>query len=167
MKTITQKILLLAFTSFMFFSCATDDSEELLIQNEKVVDIQLTYTSLESEITTLINEYRASNGLSTLNVMNIISFEAETHTDYMVQIGEVNHDNFNERYQYLVANANAKSASENVAYGYNSAASVVNAWLNSPSHKEIISNPSFTDFGIATKIDSKGKYYYTNIFIKK
>lgn len=167
MKTITQNILLVAFASFMFFSCATDDSDELLIQNEKIVDIQLTYTSLESEITTLINEYRSSNGLSTLNVMNIVSFEAETHTKYMVQVGEVNHDNFNERYQYLVANANAKSASENVAYGYNSAESVVNAWLNSPSHKEIISNPSFTDFGISTKIDSDGKYYYTNIFIKK
>ncbi|MDC9722707.1 MAG: CAP domain-containing protein [Urechidicola sp.] len=166
MKTITQNILLVAFASFMFFSCATDDSEEF-IQSEKIVDIQLTYTSLESEITTLINEYRSSNGLSTLNVMNIVSFEAETHTEYMVRVGEVNHDNFNERYQYLVANANAKSASENVAYGYNSAESVVNAWLNSPSHKEIISNPSFTDFGISTKIDSDGKYYYTNIFIKK
>ncbi len=166
MKTITQKILILAFASFMLFSCATDDNDEILLK-EEVVDIQLTYTDLESEITTLINEYRSSNGLSTLNVMNIVSFEAETHTEYMVQVGEVNHDNFNKRYQYLVANADAKSASENVAYGYNSAESVVNAWLNSPSHKEIINNPSFTDFGISTKIDSNGKYYYTNIFIKK
>ena len=166
MKTITQKILIFAFASFMLFSCATDDSDEIL-QKEEVVDIQLTYSNLESEIVNLINDYRSRNGLSTLNVMNIVSFEAETHSNYMVQVGEVNHDNFNERYQYLVANADAKSASENVAYGYNSAESVVNAWLNSPSHKEIISNPSFTDFGISTKIDGGGKYYYTNIFIKK
>ena len=166
MKTITQKILILAFASFMLFSCATDDSDEIL-QKEEVVDIQLTYSNLESEIVNLINDYRSRNSLSTLNVMNIVSFEAETHSNYMVQVGEVNHDNFNERYQYLVANADAKSASENVAYGYNSAESVVNAWLNSPSHKEILSNPSFTDFGISTKMDIEGKYYYTNIFIKK
>jgi len=166
MKTITQKFLILAFASFMLFSCATDDSDEIL-QNEEIVDIQLSYTSLESEIITLINDYRSENGLSTLNVLNIVSFEAGTHSNYMVQVGEVNHDNFNQRYQYLVANADAISASENVAYGYNSAQSVVNAWLNSPSHKEIISNPSFTDFGISTKTDNEGKYYYTNIFIKK
>lgn len=166
MKTITQKILILAFASFMLFSCATDDSDELL-QKEEFVDIQVTYTNLESEIVSLINNYRSENGLSSLNVMNIVSFEAGTHSDYMVQIGEVNHDNFNTRTQYLIANANAKNVSENVAYGYSSAQSVVNAWLNSPSHKEIINNPSFTDFGISTKIDSDGKYYYTNIFIKK
>lgn len=166
MKTFTQKILILTFASFMLFSCATDDSDEI-VQNEEFVDIELTYTNLESEIITLINDYRSENSLSTLNVMNIVSFEAGTHSDYMVEIGEVNHDNFTDRTQYLIANANAKNVSENVAYGYSSAASVVHAWLNSPSHKEIISNPSFTDFGISTKIDSEGKYYYTNIFIKK
>lgn len=167
MKTITQKILILAFASFLLFSCATDDSDEILQTQEELVDIQLSYTNLESEIVNLINDYRSENGLSTLNVLNIVSFEAGTHSNYMVQVGEVNHDNFTVRTQYLIANANAKNVSENVAYGYNSAESVVNAWLNSPSHKEILTNPTFTDFGISTKIDSEGKYYYTNIFIKK
>ncbi len=166
MKTITQKILILTLFSFVLFSCATDDSDEIFKNNE-IVDIELSYSEIESEIMSSINDYRSSKGLSTLNVLNIISQKAGTHSVYMVQVGEVNHDNFEERYQYLIANAGAKNVSENVAYGYSSAQSVVNAWLNSPSHKAIIEDPSFTDFGVSTKKDSEGKNYFTNIFIKK
>jgi len=82
MKTITQKILILAFASFLLFSCATDDSDEILQTQEELVDIQLSYTNLESEIVNLINDYRSENGLSTLNVLNIVSFEAGTLSSF-------------------------------------------------------------------------------------
>jgi uncharacterized protein YkwD len=151
----------------LFFSCSSNDTDDIYQQQVEVADINLSYSAIEAEITTLINEYRIENELASLNILNIISYKAGTHSEYMAEIGEANHDNFNERYQYLVENASAVKASENVAFGYRSAQGVVNAWLNSPSHKEIIIDPTFTDFGIATKMDSDGNYYFTNIFIKK
>ena len=55
---------------------------------------------------------------------------------------------------------------ENVAYVYSSAESVVNAWLNSAGHRNIIEG-DYTDFDISAEQDENGKYYYTNIFIRK
>ena len=51
----------------------------------------------------------------------------------MIEVDNVSHDNFFQRKQSLQTNASANIVSENVAYGFNSAESVVNAWLNSPS----------------------------------
>ncbi len=169
MKTTTQKILALILFSTLLFSCAKDDTDELFESSSQSenVDVAISYSQIEYEIVDLINEYRTENGLAKLSMMNIVSKEAGSHTDYMLQVGEVNHDNFGLRHQYLVANASAKSVAENVAYGYRSAESVVNAWLNSPSHKQNIDNASYTDFGISIKSDSEGKNYFTNIFIKR
>ena len=47
---------------------------------------------------------------------------------------------------------------ENLAYGYDSASSVVSAWMNSPSHKSNILYPSFTKGAIA--IYKSGSTYY-------
>ena len=63
-------------------------------------------------------------------------------------------------------NAGALNVGENVAYAYSSAQSVVNAWLNSPSHRSNIEG-DFTDFDISAEQNEDGKWYYTNIFIKR
>jgi uncharacterized protein YkwD len=66
----------------------------------------------------------------------------------------------------LEQNANAKMVSENVAYAYSTAQSVVNAWINSDSHRENIEG-DFTDFEVSAEQNKEGKWYYTNIFIKR
>ena len=85
----------------------------------------------------------------------------------MLEVGEVSHDNFGIRSKNLIENANASVVAENVAYGFNSAEGVVNAWLKSEKHKATIENPSFTDFGISTEANELGRNYFTNIFIKR
>ena len=102
-----------------------------------------------------------------MSKLDIISYVAESHTVYMVETGLVNHDNFPERNQKLVESANAKSVGENVAYGFNSAKGVVDAWLKSDAHRAIIENEKYTHFGISTERNSEGRNYFTQIFIKR
>jgi|TARA_B110000967_G_C18790343_1_gene512978 uncharacterized protein YkwD len=166
MKNITQKILILTLVSTFLFSCSNDDSEEMNL-SQRSNDITVTYSEMENEIISIINTYRADKGLSKLNTYNIVSGEAQSHTEYMVETGEVNHANFGVRHQNLVAFASAKSVAENVAYGYSSAQAVVNAWINSEGHRKNIENGDFTDFGISTESNSEGRNYFTNIFIKR
>lgn len=165
MKNFTQKILILTLVSTFLFSCSSEDNEVINLSEKS--DIALSYTTIESEIFNLINDHRTSKGLAKLDIFNIVSSEAITHTDYMVETGEVSHANFGTRHQNLVTYASAKSVAENVAYGFSSAEAVVNAWLNSEGHRLNIENASFTDFGISTKTNSEGRYYFTNIFIKR
>ena len=78
----------------------------------------------------------------------------------------VTHDGFDKRKSNLQEVLGAYRVGENIAYGYSSASSTVNAWINSPSHKANLEG-DYTHFGGAIKIDEEGKKYYTNIFIKK
>src|SRR5690606_24144033 len=104
----------------------------------------------------LINSYRISENLSPLNNLSIIKSVAFTHTDYMVSVNQVSHDNFYKRKTSLVENVSATKVTENVAYAYSSAQSVVNAWLDSPGHRANIEG-DFTDFEISAEMNSEGK----------
>ena len=98
--------------------------------------------------------------------MTIIKSTAFVHTDYMVDTQTVSHANFFTRSNYLKTNAGAKSVSENVAFGFTSAESVVSAWMRSEAHKKNIEG-DFTNFEISAEKDANDKWYFTNIFIKK
>jgi len=167
MKTLPLNLILLFLLSSILFSCSSEDDGIFFEEsNETVNTDNVSYSVMETEILNLVNEHRNSIGLSSLNTLNIISGVADGHTNYMIKVGTVNHDNFPQRSQTLMDNANAKSVGENVAYGFNSAQGVVNGWLNSEEHKKIIENPNYTHFGISTDSNSTNRNYFTQIFIK-
>ncbi len=157
---------LLAIVALLgFTSCSTDSAAEDQI-NSIEVPVAPNAKQIEVEIMELINAHRINQGLNPLNDHSTVKAVAYTHTDYMVEVDNVSHDNFFQRKQSLQLNANANIVSENVAYGFSSAESVVNAWLNSPSHRENIEG-NFTDFDISAEKNNEGKWYFTNIFIKR
>ena len=84
----------------------------------------------------------------------------------MVEVDNVSHDNFFQRKNSLIDNTNASKVSENVAYAYSNAQSVVNAWLNSDGHRQNIEG-DFTDFDISAEQNANGQWYFTNIFVKR
>lgn len=156
---------MMALFAMLTFSCSSEEIQEDNI-NQTILEKAPAAKVIEVEILELINNYRISTDLAPLNNLNIIKSVAFTHTDYMVSVNQVNHDNFYKRKTSLVQNASATKVSENVAYAYSSASSVVQAWLNSPSHKATIEG-DFTDFDISAEKNSEGKWYFTNIFIKR
>jgi len=167
MKTLTLNLVSLILLSSVLFSCSKADNGIYFNKNIEVVTTNVTYSAIETEILNLINEHRTSIGLNALKTLNLISGVADGHTNYMIEVNKVNHDNFPERSQTLINEANAKSVGENVAFGYNTAQGVVNAWLNSKEHKKIIENPDYTHFGISTNSNKENKNYFTQIFIKE
>ncbi|MFK5958446.1 MAG: CAP domain-containing protein [Lutibacter sp.] len=167
MKSFTLKPLVLILFMFVFFSCSKEDDGIYFNETNEVVNTNVNYSNIEIEILDLVNDYRQSMGLNTLETLNIISGVADGHTNYMVETGQVSHDNFSQRAEILINNAGAKTVGENVAYGFNTAQGVLNGWLNSEEHKKIIENPSYTHFGISTESNNEGRKYFTQIFIKK
>ncbi|MFK5959633.1 MAG: CAP domain-containing protein [Lutibacter sp.] len=168
MKTLSLNLTAIFLFSFLLFSCSPEEDGVYFNNTAEVVNTSnVTYSTIESQILDLINNHRSSIGLNTLTKLDIISGVADGHTNYMIEKGEVNHDNFSQRSQNLMDNAGAKSVGENVAYGFNSAEGVVYGWLNSPEHKAIIENPEYTHFGISTDANQEHRNYFTQIFIKK
>lgn len=153
---------------FSLSSCSKDSISEAENTAQKTADLvdNFAYSEIETEILTAVNNYRISKGLSELKKVDDITVQAEDHTFYMVEKNVVNHDNFILRYNALVQEIGATSVSENIAYGYGSAAGVVQAWIESEGHKENIEG-DFSHFGIAVEQDANGRNYFTNIFVKR
>jgi uncharacterized protein YkwD len=157
--------VLALFAILTFSSCSTDSLDDKA--DELELSLKETQAkAIEIEILDLINDHRISNGLSLLEDMSLVKSVAYSHTDYMVDNDVVSHDNFYTRSNYLKANAGAKRVSENVAYGYGTAQGVVNAWIRSESHKANLEG-DFTNFDISAEKNEDGRWYFTNIFIKK
>ncbi|MGS2726356.1 CAP domain-containing protein [Psychroserpens sp. BH13MA-6] len=156
---------ILAFVALLSFSCSTENYPDETIDSASL-PFPPEAKTIEIEILELINAHRINEGLQPLNSHNTIKAVAFTHTDYMVEVNNVSHDNFFQRKNSLMSNADATRVSENVAYAFSSAQSVVNAWLNSDGHRENIEG-DFTDFDISAEQNSEGKWYFTNIFIKR
>jgi uncharacterized protein YkwD len=85
----------------------------------------------------------------------------------MIEKNVVNHDFFYERSSNIIEVLGAIKVAENVAYNYNNANSVLNAWLNSPDHKKNLDG-EYTHIGISISVNAaNGKKYYTNMFMRK
>ena len=161
----TMYLPMMALMALLTFSCSSEDMPD---ESANAITLQNAPAAktIEIEISELINAHRINLGLSPLNNLNVIKSVAYSHTDYMVTVSAVNHDNFFQRKQSLIQNASATKVSENVAYAFNSAQSVVNAWINSDGHRANIEG-DYSDFDISAEQDEDGRWYYTNIFIKR
>ena len=168
MKNLTSFVGLLAICSISLTSCSKDSIEEFDLDsaNLKTEIAPVEYTSMEVSILELINAYRSEQGLAALVALDEGSVQAAGHNEHMIQNAEVCHENFGLRYQALVNSVQAKAVSENVAYGYRTAEAVVAAWIKSDSHrKNMLGN--HTHFGISVREGQDGKFYFTNIFLRK
>lgn len=168
MRKSTFRTILLFFSVLILNSCAKDSLEEEInaIDHTAKTSVNYTYSEIEKDILTQINDYRKVQGLKELNPLGEISLEAEDHNYYMVQTGKVSHDNFGNRYTALVNSVAARAVSENVAFGYHTGDAVVKAWINSKGHRENIES-NFTHFGVSVVEDEEGRNYFTNIFVRK
>lgn len=104
-----------------------------------------------SEVIRLTNAQRAANGLSALTENSSLDSAAIAKGNDMIAKGYWAHfapdgtspwtffTSFGYKYQY---------AGENLARDFSDAGSAVNAWMNSPTHKENILNPHYREIGI-------------------
>lgn len=167
MKTNLLKTVLLCAFVFTLNSCSSDSEDAAAPAKHENTVVDYNYSELELTTAQLINDYRVSQGLNALELINYVSVKSEEHNEYMILNQVVNHDQFDERAHDIMANLGAVKVNENIAYNYQQPSGALNAWLNSPGHKANIEG-NFTHFGISVTIDENtGKKYYTNIFIKK
>ncbi|MEZ4857448.1 MAG: CAP domain-containing protein [Flavobacteriaceae bacterium] len=166
MKLITT--CLWAMVLFATVSCSKEESVETVETSNLSIDLNLaneTDWQMANEILQHVNAYRVSVGLSELKRdQQYASAYAVDHTKYMIDQNKISHDNFGIRSEAL-KNRGAQTVGENVAFGYTEAESLVNAWINSPSHKSVLEgNYTHTGFGIIQ--NNSGKYFFTQIFYR-
>jgi uncharacterized protein YkwD len=150
------------FSVLLVLSCSSPSKDivaETISQNYE-------YNDDEIALMDLINNYRESKGLHTLDTINHISYLSSQHNIDMIIKHAPSHDGFAQRSDELIKLFEASKVSENVAYNYKLNNDVLTAWLGSSGHKANIEGV-FTHFGLSIRIDSiNNRKYYTNIFIR-
>ncbi len=117
----------------------------------------------------LVNNHRAALGLRTLVGSGALDASAVWKARHMAMYGYMAHSDpappvarsTGERMQACGVTG---SWGENIAYGYATAQTVFNGWLNSPGHRANIENPNWLAMGSGAATSSSGSTYWAHTF---
>jgi uncharacterized protein YkwD len=126
---------------------------------------------LASQVLDRVNAHRAGIGLGSLSVSPTLTAAAVWKARHMATYNYMTHEDpappaargVGDRLAACGYPANAGWA-ENIAYGYATAAAVVDGWLNSPGHRANIENGSYRATGVGAAADSRGTLYWSQEF---
>lgn len=165
------KLINLSLAAFMALVLLVGCSPEVEESTEPTANITAPVGvqndhEMVQEILAVVNEHRSNLGLSPLGEHETSESLALSHSAYMAEQNQASHDNFFQRSDYL-KNRGAESVGENVAFGFISAESVLEGWLESSSHRAALEDEDFTHTGIAVVSNEVGIKYYTQLFIEQ
>ena len=128
-----------------------------------------TTNAFINEVLRLTNEFRAENGVEPLELdLDLTDDVAMVRADEITELfshtrpdGTSWSTAFDEGGFTLGGNCGGRA--ENIAYGYSSAAAVVEAWKNSAGHRANMLKSSFNVIGIGF-VNDGGVYYWTQEF---
>lgn len=136
------------------------------------LDWQTTNTSIlamEDDVNSLVNNHRVALGLPALIHETARRRCARGHSRHMTG---ASHDFFDHQnpegdlpWDRMTKNGITYGcAGENIAYGYGTAAAVVDAWLKSDGHRANIERPQYKRTGVGYQTGAPGSTYYTQVF---
>ncbi|MEL4897866.1 CAP domain-containing protein [Crocosphaera sp. Alani8] len=117
-----------------------------------------------------INRYRLSKNLPALKLNPQITQQARIHSERMAKgIIPVSNDNLEQRLKVISFSTPHEQGAENLATHSNSSDPVqatIKQWLNNPKNVKAIEG-KYNETGIGIAQNSKGEYYFTQIFIQQ
>lgn len=125
------------------------------------------------KVLTLTNDYRRQYGLAPLRLNPLLSAIAQSHSQDMAHNDFFDHRSSNGSTvfdRFLQGGYGYRSGGENIAAGFSTPKSVVNAWIRSPGHRANLLTPFFQEMGVGfVHLPSdpgkiKLRYYWTQDF---
>lgn len=120
----------------------------------------------EMEVVRLVNIERQKAGLSNFRASSELSNVARAKSKDMAVNNYFSHTSptYGSPFEMMKSfGISYKTAGENIAKGYSSAAAVVRGWMNSQGHRDNILNPSFNTIGVGA-YSGNGSTYWTQMF---
>lgn len=125
--------------------------------------------TLEQQVINLVNKHRAANGLAPLACNWELCRVARFKSQDMINKKYFSHQSPTYGSPFTMMQSfgiRFSAGGENIAYGQRTPQDVMNAWMNSPGHRNNIMSPIYTQIGVGVAKASNGTYYWTQMFIK-
>jgi uncharacterized protein YkwD len=132
----------------------------------------------EQTVVAMVNVERANRGLAPLTANGTLAYAAWFHSNQMATRSNVT-GNPSGAMQHYLFGVNAPTPTtrldyagydnwaawgENIAFAYNNATAVMQAWMNSEGHRANILSPNFTEIGVGMVANAAGQFYWTQVF---
>ena len=125
-----------------------------------------SFSQFEQQVVDLTNAERTKAGLKPLQIYAPLMAVARDKSEDMARNNYFSHTSptYGSPFdQMRSAGISYRAAGENIAQGQRSPQQVVQAWMDSPGHRQNILNPSFTHIGVGFV---ENGYYWTQQFIQ-
>ena len=119
------------------------------------------FNEMQKELLSLHNKERTSKGYAPLALDNKLCDYAQTYAEKMAKSNSMTHSSMSKLQE---VNKDSGFVGENIAWGQEDAASVVEAWMWSPGHRWNILGSKYKRVGFGTKEDKDGKNYWCTVF---
>jgi uncharacterized protein YkwD len=126
-------------------------------------------SSEASTVIELTNDERRHAGLAPFRASAALSTAAQLHANQMAALQRMEHVLNDGPYptpadRLAAAGYAWRSYAENIAFNYQTPASVVAGWMGSSGHRANILNASLTEIGAAVARDAQGRPYWAQVF---
>jgi len=101
----------------------------------------------QAHLLTLINQYRAGQGLDPLVPSDRLTSLASEHSEFMLEQRRISHERFRERFNRSLS----LTCVENVGFGYRYPQAQLDGWIRSPGHNRNLLDPKVRKVGIAVQ----------------
>jgi len=109
----------------------------------------------------MMNTYRVSTGVGVVEFDARLSAAAQTHAQDMVDRNYFDHENpegMDVRARMIAEGYTPDAWGENIAGRQSSETEVLNAWINSKDHNDILTAESFEDYGLGLAVGSESRW---------
>lgn len=144
----------------------------MIYPGQKLTIPTVTTTAQENEVIRLVNVQRSNAGLQLLKTNWQLCRVARYKSADMAQPppkGYFAHQSptYGSPFQMMESfGLKFSAAGENIAYGQQTPAAVMSAWMNSPGHRSNIMNGTYTEIGVGLAKNKNGVCYWTQQFMK-
>lgn len=124
-----------------------------------------TTSSYARQVVDLVNKERVKQGLSKLKIDTKVGKAAVVRAkEIQTSFSHTRPNGSSFSTALKEAGVNYRGSGENIAWGQKTPQQVVEAWLNSPSHRANILNKNFTTIGVGHVTNSSGTSYWVQLF---
>ena len=125
-----------------------------------------------ARVVDLVNQHRASKGLSQLTVSTTLTNASIWKSRHMARYLYMAHNDpappvartTSDRLAACGYPSTTSGWGENIAYGYATPEAVMQGWLNSPGHRANIETASFRSIGVGAASSTTGRIYWAQAF---
>ncbi|WP_027338635.1 CAP domain-containing protein [Halonatronum saccharophilum] len=138
-------------------------------EEERMVEVTEDINTMEAQVVELVNIEREKYGLEPYKHNGQVSNVARTKAEDMRDNNYFAHTSptYGSPFEMLQEfNVQFTAAGENIAQGQPTAQAVMDAWMDSPGHRENILSEEFTYIGVGLAKDGQGNTYWVQMFIR-